>query len=150
MPSRYTPLLQYLRRLACPSPACTAPDAELLRRFVHHHDEAAFAALVARHGPLVLRVEDLLRPVPVPDAARQEGGGAAIPGPRGRLRGRPEAHRRVDRESGEGPPRPGEPLPAGAGLPARGAGGGGAGLAEGDPTRCAALRPRARGPGGLL
>ena len=40
MPSRYTPLLQYLRRLACPSPACTAPDAELLRRFVHHHDVA--------------------------------------------------------------------------------------------------------------
>jgi RNA polymerase sigma factor (sigma-70 family) len=31
-------------------------DAELLERFAGKHDEAAFAALVARHGPMVLRV----------------------------------------------------------------------------------------------
>ncbi|QJW95257.1 sigma-70 family RNA polymerase sigma factor [Frigoriglobus tundricola] len=32
----------------------TAPDTELLERFVRHGDEAAFAALVERHGPMVL------------------------------------------------------------------------------------------------
>ncbi|HEY7427618.1 MAG TPA: sigma-70 family RNA polymerase sigma factor, partial [Gemmataceae bacterium] len=32
-----------------------ASDAVLLERFVHHHDEAAFAALVARHGAMVLQ-----------------------------------------------------------------------------------------------
>jgi RNA polymerase sigma factor (sigma-70 family) len=33
-----------------------APDAELLRRFATDRDEPAFAALVGRHGPLVLGV----------------------------------------------------------------------------------------------
>src|SRR5262249_55050979 len=32
------------------------PDAELLERFVRRHEEAAFAALVKRHGPMVLSV----------------------------------------------------------------------------------------------
>ncbi|MEO2089643.1 MAG: sigma-70 family RNA polymerase sigma factor [Gemmataceae bacterium] len=32
------------------------PDPELLARFVTHHDTAAFAAVVARHGPLVYGV----------------------------------------------------------------------------------------------
>jgi RNA polymerase sigma factor (sigma-70 family) len=32
----------------------TSSDAQLLRRFAQHRDEAAFAALVERHGPLVL------------------------------------------------------------------------------------------------
>src|SRR5436309_14425715 len=40
-----------LRRFADP-----AGDAELLRRFADRRDEAAFAALVRRHGPMVLRV----------------------------------------------------------------------------------------------
>src|SRR5262249_8695938 len=31
-------------------------DGELLGRFVETHDEAAFTALVERHGPMVLRV----------------------------------------------------------------------------------------------
>ena len=31
-------------------------DKELLRRFVGQHDEAAFAAIIRRHGPMVLRV----------------------------------------------------------------------------------------------
>jgi len=31
-------------------------DRELLQRFIRHQDEAAFAALVKRHGPMVLRV----------------------------------------------------------------------------------------------
>jgi RNA polymerase sigma factor (sigma-70 family) len=43
------------------SPGWAAPpaelnDRELLKRFVKSHDEAAFAALVARHGPMVLAV----------------------------------------------------------------------------------------------
>src|SRR5207248_292090 len=33
-----------------------AGDGELLRQFVARRDEAAFAALLARHGPLVLGV----------------------------------------------------------------------------------------------
>lgn len=32
------------------------PDAELVRRFAEEHDEAAFAELVERYGPLVLGV----------------------------------------------------------------------------------------------
>lgn len=31
-------------------------EGNLLERFVSHHDEAAFSALVARHGPMVLGV----------------------------------------------------------------------------------------------
>jgi RNA polymerase sigma factor (sigma-70 family) len=34
----------------------TWSDRHLLERFAHRHDEAAFTALVQRHGPLVLRV----------------------------------------------------------------------------------------------
>src|SRR5260221_744348 len=32
------------------------PDADLLARFVRSRDEAAFAALVERHGPMVLGI----------------------------------------------------------------------------------------------
>src|SRR5581483_6458615 len=39
--------LQELKEQAAPG------DQELLRRFIHHKDEAAFAAIVRRHGPLV-------------------------------------------------------------------------------------------------
>jgi RNA polymerase sigma factor (sigma-70 family) len=46
-----THLLHRLRRLAAP-PAADA-DAVLLDRFVRRRDEAAFAELVAHHGPLV-------------------------------------------------------------------------------------------------
>jgi RNA polymerase sigma factor (sigma-70 family) len=50
MAVRVTDLVRHLHQPACP------PDAALLERFVRHRDEAAFAALVARHGPMVLRV----------------------------------------------------------------------------------------------
>jgi RNA polymerase sigma factor (sigma-70 family) len=49
-------LLQHLRRLAAPRAADPAEDAVLLDRFARTRDEAAFAVLVARHGPLVLRL----------------------------------------------------------------------------------------------
>jgi RNA polymerase sigma factor (sigma-70 family) len=45
-------LLHHLRRLS-PSSA-SASDTDLLARFVRDQDEAAFAALVVRHGPMVL------------------------------------------------------------------------------------------------
>jgi RNA polymerase sigma factor (sigma-70 family) len=46
-------LLRHLRRLAAPPGADPVPDADLLGRFVRQRDEAAFAALVARHGAMV-------------------------------------------------------------------------------------------------
>jgi RNA polymerase sigma factor (sigma-70 family) len=48
------PLLQFVRRLTAADAAGDAPDRALLARFVARHDQAAFAALVRRHGPLVL------------------------------------------------------------------------------------------------
>jgi RNA polymerase sigma factor (sigma-70 family) len=50
------PLVRYIRQLAAGHPAAIAPDRELLERFLHHRDGAAFAALVRRHGPMVLGV----------------------------------------------------------------------------------------------
>jgi DNA-directed RNA polymerase specialized sigma24 family protein len=46
------PLLQHIRRVM----DSHADDASLLERFVQVRDELAFAALVARHGPMVLGV----------------------------------------------------------------------------------------------
>src|SRR5262245_51486201 len=48
-------LLRHLRRAAGP-PAGVVSDADLLGRFADRRDEAAFEALVWRHGPLVLGV----------------------------------------------------------------------------------------------
>jgi RNA polymerase sigma factor (sigma-70 family) len=53
--ARTAPLIRHLRRLA----ACAGdgvPDSHLLARFVRLRDEEAFAALVRRHGRLVLGV----------------------------------------------------------------------------------------------
>ena len=55
MPARADRLLRCVRRLsrhAEPAP----DDAGLLTRFLSARDAAAFEALVARHGPMVLRV----------------------------------------------------------------------------------------------
>jgi RNA polymerase sigma factor (sigma-70 family) len=48
--------LQQLRRLAAVEPAEPVCDHDLLDRFVGGRDEAAFATLLRRHGPMVLRV----------------------------------------------------------------------------------------------
>lgn len=49
-------VLQYLRRIASRRHAAELPDVQLLARFTTQRDEAAFAALVRRHGPMVLNV----------------------------------------------------------------------------------------------
>jgi RNA polymerase sigma factor (sigma-70 family) len=48
-------VMQHIRRLALP-PGCRLSDRELLERFISRRDEGAFAALVQRHGPMVLGV----------------------------------------------------------------------------------------------
>ncbi len=50
------PLLHYLRRLTARSASDADSDAVLLERFVSRHDETAFTALLARHGPMVFGV----------------------------------------------------------------------------------------------
>jgi RNA polymerase sigma factor (sigma-70 family) len=52
-PSR---LFHHLHRLLAPHPPARDDDATLLERFARHRDQSAFAALVSRHGPLVLRL----------------------------------------------------------------------------------------------
>ncbi|HJT77282.1 MAG TPA: RNA polymerase sigma factor, partial [Gemmataceae bacterium] len=49
-------LLRHLRKLAAGPGAPQWTDRELLDDFAARRDEAAFAALVSRHGPMVLRV----------------------------------------------------------------------------------------------
>ncbi len=49
-------VLQHIRRLAGVPHTAQPPDGQLLERFTAQRDEAAFAALVRRHGPMVLNV----------------------------------------------------------------------------------------------
>ncbi len=49
-------VLHHMRAIADPAPAAGLADGPLLARFACHGDEAAFAELVRRHGPLVLGV----------------------------------------------------------------------------------------------
>jgi hypothetical protein len=49
-------LLEHIQRLAGRDAAAGRPDAELLRRFLSARDEAAFTALVQRHGAMVWQV----------------------------------------------------------------------------------------------
>src|SRR5262249_12647811 len=46
-------LLSQIERLTGEAAPDDCPDAELLKRFRTHSDQAAFAALVRRHGPMV-------------------------------------------------------------------------------------------------
>src|SRR4051812_6147487 len=49
-------VLQHLRKVAAAQSYRDCPDHDLLERFVKHTDDAAFTALVERHGPMVLGV----------------------------------------------------------------------------------------------
>ena len=63
-------LFNQLERLFGQGTTLASSEGELLERFVTGHDEVAFEALVARHGPMVLGVcRQLLRdPNDVDDA----------------------------------------------------------------------------------
>src|SRR5271166_2926388 len=49
-------LFHYLRRTVLPQEAGELTDGQLLDKFLSRQEEAAFAALVQRHGPMVLAV----------------------------------------------------------------------------------------------
>jgi RNA polymerase sigma factor (sigma-70 family) len=49
-------VVQHLRGMLAMQDAAGIPDADLLKRYVHERDEAAFETLVRRHGPMVLGV----------------------------------------------------------------------------------------------
>ena len=51
-----TDVLRHIRRLVGPRDEPGVTDRDLLESFLRRQDEAAFAALVARHGPMVLGV----------------------------------------------------------------------------------------------
>src|SRR6266700_4104144 len=53
---RLSPSARQLQHLVALAAAEGLPDAALLERFARRRDEDAFAALVRRHGPMVLRV----------------------------------------------------------------------------------------------
>src|SRR5262245_36421984 len=48
--------VEHLRNVLVEQDAAGVTDGDLLTRYVRHRDEAAFAALVCRHGPMVLAV----------------------------------------------------------------------------------------------
>jgi DNA-directed RNA polymerase specialized sigma24 family protein len=54
--ARPAALLGYIRKLVAAPAAPAVTDRELLKRFVQQRDDAAFADLVQRHGPMVLQV----------------------------------------------------------------------------------------------
>jgi RNA polymerase sigma factor (sigma-70 family) len=53
---QHHPVLQFLRRLVAAESDGDSTDRQLLQRFAGQREEAAFAALVQRHGPMVLGV----------------------------------------------------------------------------------------------
>src|SRR5262245_17671571 len=53
---QFDSLLQYIRKWSGTAALAEDNDGRLLRRFLTHRDETAFAALLYRHGPMVLGV----------------------------------------------------------------------------------------------
>jgi RNA polymerase sigma factor (sigma-70 family) len=60
MATRSPTLLRYIRHLAEAGAATELSDRELVQRFADQGEEAAFASLVRRHGPMVLGVCQLV------------------------------------------------------------------------------------------
>jgi RNA polymerase sigma factor (sigma-70 family) len=54
--TQFSPILRQVRRMVNDQRLKEAPDEELLRRFKAGRDEAAFHALLCRHGPMVFGV----------------------------------------------------------------------------------------------
>src|SRR5580704_804423 len=54
--NRVDPVVKFVRQLAAAKETAELADRELLQRFIDCRDEAAFAALVRRHGLMVLRL----------------------------------------------------------------------------------------------
>ncbi len=54
--NRIHPVLHHVRKLALRGDMATWTDGQLLQRYLADRDEGAFAALVQRHGPMVLGV----------------------------------------------------------------------------------------------
>ena len=48
--------LQHLRKVMAAETLASLSDRELVERYLASHEEAAFQALLHRHGPMVLRV----------------------------------------------------------------------------------------------
>jgi RNA polymerase sigma factor (sigma-70 family) len=51
-----SPVIQYLRKVSALGNAADLTDSQLLERFTRHREEAAFATILRRHGPVVLSV----------------------------------------------------------------------------------------------
>jgi RNA polymerase sigma-70 factor (ECF subfamily) len=64
---QHASVLRFLRGIAVPHGTGDATDGQLLHRFASRQDEAAFTALLRRHGPMVLGV--CRRVLPNPDDA---------------------------------------------------------------------------------
>src|SRR6185437_5584821 len=72
--TRQHPILNYLRRVLGTAADGGVSDAELLRRYVHQRDEAAFELLLWRHAAMVLHVcRRLLRETDVVEHRRSDG-----------------------------------------------------------------------------
>jgi RNA polymerase sigma factor (sigma-70 family) len=52
----FSDVLQYLRKVCGAHAARDLSDRQLLKRFIHEHEDVAFTVLVQRHGPMVLSV----------------------------------------------------------------------------------------------
>jgi DNA-directed RNA polymerase specialized sigma24 family protein len=50
------PVLRYIRKIVDRPGSAMVADSQLLDRFVHQQNEAAFATLVERHGPMVMGI----------------------------------------------------------------------------------------------